>query len=296
MKQLFKKENPIGYCLFPVLVFLVGKQLVYELLMTIAQEVFPFLQEGVGILVNGLADVVMIPVMWKWFLSGQSGGFIHAVLPEGACQRTGQSDRPFLQYPAAGVRQILMLCLLGVSVCLAGNGLIQLTGLTSLFAGDYSNTMETLYGGTLWLQIFWMVIAAPVAEELVYRRILYGRIREYCDVFRAAAGASLLFGVTHGFVLQGTYSFLLGMVLCFLMERYRAMYPSVVVHMAANFCSVAVTFCIPVQNWLSDRRHFAITALLSVIVCILITGYLVKTAQKSDMQDQESITNKNSKV
>ncbi len=275
--------------MIPVLVFLVGKQLAYELFM----RIFPVGQEGIGILVNGLADVIMIPVMWKWFLPGRNGDCVYTVLPEENRQKTGQSVPSFLENPAAGAGQILMWCLLGASFCLAGNGLLQLTGLTSLFAGDYSSTMEVLYGDTLWMQVFWMVIAAPLAEELVYRKILYGRMREYCGVYKAAAGASLLFGLTHGYVLQGIYSFFLGMLLCFLLERYRVLYPSVAVHMAANLCSVAVTFCIPVQDWLSDKGHFAVAALISAVICILMTGCLMKRMQGFGfhMQDKGNIKN-----
>ena len=126
------------------------------------------------------------------------------------------------------------------------------------------------------MQLFWMGIAAPVAEELVYRKILYGRIREYVGFWKAAAGASLLFGMTHGFLLQGIYSFLLGMVLCLLRERYYKLYPAIVTHMAANLCSVVCTFCVPVQNWLSDKRHFITSTLVSVFVCILIIWEFIR--------------------
>ncbi len=256
MKQLLKRDNPIAYCLVPVLVFLLGRQVVYEFLGMVLQKMQAVSLEGVGILANGLADIVMIPIMAKCFL-GVAGN---------------ETD----SLKTIGPGDIGLVCLLGIAYCLAGNGFLQLTGLVRLFEGDYSNTMTALYGGTLWMQLFWMGIAAPVAEELVYRKILYGRIREYVGFWKAAAGASLLFGMTHGFLLQGIYSFLLGMVLCLLRERYYKLYPAIVTHMAANLCSVVCTFCVPVQNWLSDKRHFITSTLVSVFVCILIIWEFIR--------------------
>ncbi len=263
---MWKKENPIGYCLFPILVFLTGKQIAYELFLRLlpGTQTVP--------LANGLAAAVMIPVMWKCFVPST---------PEEKLQAGQLSKRQKL---STVIPQLCMFGLLGIGFCLAGNGLLQLTGLVKLFHGDYGSTMEALYGGDLWGQIFWIVIAAPIGEELVYRKILYGRMREYCGFWKGAAGASLLFGITHGFILQGVYSFLLGMLLCFLTERYRKLYPAILVHMSANLCSVVSTACVPVQDWLSDEGRFAAAVLVSVLVCITVTGYLAGTAPSQDRQ------------
>ena len=265
MKQLLKKENPIAYCLVPVLVFLVGRQIIYEVLQMIWQGIQTVSWQSGSVLSNGLADVSMIPVIWSCFGHG-------AETPYGAAYDTkyALADHP------KGIRTVCLVSLLGAAYCLAGNGCLQLTGLIQLFEGDYSNTMTALYGGTLWMQIFWMGIAAPVAEELVYRKILYGRMREYVSFWKAAAGASLLFGMTHGFLLQGMYSFLLGMILCLLLERYQKLYPAIVTHMAANLCSVVCTFCVPVQNWLSDKGHFIMITLVSVFLCIRVIWEIIR--------------------
>lgn len=259
--------------MLPVLVFLVGKQIVYGLLLMLLQDMQAVPQGEIGILANGLADAVIIPVMWKCFLHSTS-------------ESNAQTDHSREQQNlTAGIWQIYLFCLLGIGFCLAGNGLLQLTGLVNLLAGDYSNTMEVLYGGTLWVQMFWMVIAAPVAEELVYRKILYGRMREYCSFGKAAAGTSFLFGITHGFILQGIYSFLLGMLLCFLVERYKKLYPAILVHMMANLCSVVSTVCVPVQSWLSDRGNYTAAVLVSVLVCILLIRHLAKAFPSPDLQE-----------
>lgn len=288
MKQLFEKENPIGYCLIPVLVFLLGKQVVYEILMMVVQaaQIQGWRQDNAQILVNGLADLAMIPVMWCCFVNRKSKNSVQA-----GSLRTGRQEQREaawfgIQKLTAYIGRSVLLCLLGGAACLAGNGLLQMTGLTRLLADDYSSTMDTLYGGAFWIQVFWMVAAAPAAEELVYRKILYTRMRQYCGFLGAAAGASLVFGMAHGYILQGIYSFFLGILLCELMERYRSLYSVTLVHMAANLCSVTATCYVPLQNWLSDKGHSTAAALISVCVCILILGYLIKTVPKPDIQEE----------
>ena len=262
MKQLLSKENPIGYCLIPILVFLLGRQVICELLYYLLQMIFALQGDKLQALVNGAADLIMIPVMWNCYVPKKETG----------------SCKTSKAITMLGIG--LLLCFMGMAACLAGNGLLQLTGLTKLLAADYDNTTSVLYGGAVWMQIFWMVAAAPVAEELVYRRILYGRIREYRGFWISALGASFVFGLTHGFILQGIYGFGLGLLLCFVLERYKKLISPILVHMAANACSLIVTVCLPVQNWLSDTLHFGGIVLISVFILAASIIYMRKTKEE----------------
>lgn len=143
---------------------------------------------------------------------------------------------------AKTVLSVICLCIAGAGACLLLNYLFYLTGLTKLFAQDYAQTATVLYGGDAVLQSIWMIIAAPLSEELAFRGILYRRMRRYTDFLVAAAASALLFGVIHGYFLQGAYSALIGVLLCVIYERNGRLWQCVVFHMAANACSVLVTF------------------------------------------------------
>ena len=91
--------------------------------------------------------------------------------------------------------------------------------------------------GFLWMTL----VLAPVLEEGAFRLVLYGWLRRFMAFFPAVFISSLAFGMYHGNWIQGTYAFLLGMVLAWGYEgsEYRR-YPMVVLmHGAANLAALA---------------------------------------------------------
>lgn len=84
--------------------------------------------------------------------------------------------------------------------------------------------------------------AAPLAEELVFRRGIYGWLRRRSGFGTAALVSSLAFGLYHGNWIQGIYGFLMGLVLAWGYEdsawgKYRM---AVLMHLAANLTALAV--------------------------------------------------------
>ena len=63
-------------------------------------------------------------------------------------------------------------------------------------------------------ELLWMtLVLAPILEEGAFRLVLYGWLRRFMAFLPAAVISSLAFGIYHGNWIQGTYAFLLGMVL-----------------------------------------------------------------------------------
>lgn len=222
MKLGEKKENPIAYCLLPLLIYLVGREIIHEVCVLTLLRYTAISEVSVRYLGNIVSAFGIIPVVWHFFYRPQTGKEKEGI--------------------AKNILSVLWLCAAGAGACLMLNYLFFLTGLTKLFAQDYSNTVSVLYGGDILLQSIWMILAAPLSEELIFRGVLFGRVREYSGFLVAAVVSSALFGVTHGYILQGIYSMLIGLILCMIYERNGRLWQCVVFHMAANACSVLVTF------------------------------------------------------
>lgn len=79
-----------------------------------------------------------------------------------------------------------------------------------------------------------LVIIAPVAEEMLFRGYLYGRLRKWVPFWVAALATSILFGVIHGSWNVGIDTFLLSMFLCSLREVTGSIWAGIVVHMIKN--------------------------------------------------------------
>lgn len=84
----------------------------------------------------------------------------------------------------------------------------------------YQKAERSLYAVPYWLGIFTYVMVAPIVEETLFRFLLFHRIekimrnnKSMTNLVTAMVGSSLLFGIYHGNVIQGSYAFILGIML-----------------------------------------------------------------------------------
>ena len=99
-----------------------------------------------------------------------------------------------------GAGTILLIMLGGAGVALAGNQLVNLTPLMEL-SENYVETSEALSAGNAWLELFCVGVLMPVAEEVVMRGLVYGRLRDMMRplpaiLWKSGAG-SLCHGLRH---------------------------------------------------------------------------------------------------
>ncbi len=93
-------------------------------------------------------------------------------------------------------------------------------------------------GQNLFLLIAASVILAPLSEELIFRGMLYRRIRSYLGVPAAVFLSAAAFGIYHANVVQFLYAALLGILLALLYEKTRALIVPVIGHAAANAAEI----------------------------------------------------------
>lgn len=132
--------------------------------------------------------------------------------------------------------------------CIGLNCLFFVTGLTGRFSGDMEQMRGALYGKELLLEIAVMVIAAPLGEELLFRGVLFRRMRAWCGFLPAALVTALIFGLFHGNILQGAYGFLMGLLFAYSYERLHTVWAPVWMHAAANAVSLAAAECAVIQG------------------------------------------------
>lgn len=112
----------------------------------------------------------------------------------------------------------------------------------NMFAAALGNSASkkaaALFSGSLWQQFLLMGVAAPLSEELLFRGILFERLRVALPFFWAALGSAAFFGLVHGNWAQGIYAALMGLVLAWLYEKKKRLREPVLFHSAANLTSL----------------------------------------------------------
>lgn len=144
---------------------------------------------------------------------------------------------------------------------------------------EYQETMNQItVNKSLWFLIICMGVIAPIAEEVVFRWLIYLRLRDYMKMGAAAVISGLIFGIYHGNMVQAVYAGILGMVFACFLEITGNLWTSVLLHMGANIWSLVSPYLV---QWLIERYILSILLMLAffVIVLILGTGYFMKRSE-----------------
>lgn len=118
------------------------------------------------------------------------------------------------------------------------------------------------------------VIMAPVLEEIVFRGLMYTRLKKGLPVIAAAIITSLTFGVVHGTIIWAIYTFIFSLVLIWVFERFQSLAACILLHMAYNLSGMALSL-IP-----EDAGVVVIILLIvSIVVAVLMYKQIVKVTE-----------------
>ncbi len=131
---------------------------------------------------------------------------------------------------------IVTAALIGIGL----DNLISMSPLVSLSAG-YQEANAGFYGGTLGMELLSSALFTPVLEELVFRGILFQRLKRLLPLWCALPASALLFAVMHFNIVQFVYALLMGLVLAFFVEKGGNVCYGMFGHMTVNLIAVLRT-------------------------------------------------------
>lgn len=148
------------------------------------------------------------------------------------------------EYEGYNRKWLLMMIPVGVGAAIGFNGLISLSGIAN-YSKNYQDIENIVYSGNLAIQILASGIAAPLAEEFLFRGLLHKRIRHFLKPIPTMIISSMVFGLIHGNIVQFVYAFLVGMLLAYVYEKFKTIWAPVIMHAAANTSAVLLTEFVP---------------------------------------------------
>lgn len=94
-----------------------------------------------------------------------------------------------------------------------------------------------------------LVIIPPIAEELLFRGYLFGRLRERFGFWFTTIVVSIVFGIVHMQWNVGIDVAVLSVFLCYLRERTGTIWASIVLHTIKNGLAYFLLFIAPLIDW-----------------------------------------------
>ncbi|MDY4892016.1 MAG: type II CAAX endopeptidase family protein [Agathobacter sp.] len=101
----------------------------------------------------------------------------------------------------------------------------------SAVSNDFLNIATS---NNVWCNLFIMVLLAPIAEELLFRKFLIDRTAKYGEGISVLFSA-LFFGLLHGNLNQFAYAFVIGGIFAFIYVKTRNVKYTIFMHMLVNF-------------------------------------------------------------
>jgi membrane protease YdiL (CAAX protease family) len=90
-----------------------------------------------------------------------------------------------------------------------------------------------------------LVVVAPIAEEIIFRGYMYGKLKKFVPIWVAIIVTSLVFGAIHGAWNLAIDTFALSIILCLLREFTGNIWASILLHMTKNGIAFYVLFINP---------------------------------------------------
>ena len=187
------------------------------------------------------------------------------------------------------ISETVLLLLAGAGFAQYGNFLMAILQ-SFINSTTYQESMTRITEGkSLLMMIFWMGIIAPAAEEMIFRWLIYLRLRDWLKMPVAAVISGLIFGIFHLNPVQIIGACLIGFLLAWLYYKTRSLMACILIHIMNNGLSVYLSLKHPEME---DVTHLLSNpyVLVWAVVFILLLLLSLKQLNKYNISDTNTTT------
>lgn len=150
--------------------------------------------------------------------------------------------------------------------------MIFMSGIQKIFTGYEDTISRAFEGQPLALVFLTRVIAAPIAEEMVFRFMIYRRARKYFGIPLAVVVSAVLFGIYHANVIQFVYAVGFTVLLILLYEKSGNILAPILAHAGANLWAIVLDEWLPAFS----RDPYIPMFVAEVVITGVLAGFLFR--------------------
>lgn len=105
---------------------------------------------------------------------------------------------------------------------------------------EYLDIQIPMGGGKNILSLVYIVIVAPVAEEILFRGLILKKLLHFMNFKKANLIQSLLFGLMHLNFLQFVFAAICGYTQAKIFDKYKTIYAPILLHILINLFGILI--------------------------------------------------------
>lgn len=163
---------------------------------------------------------------------------------------------------------LLLTFFLGVSILCINIGFLGILNSSTFFSNileNFNSIINILTIRGLPETILIIGIITPIAEELLFRGLVYNTLLKSFPILPTIFIQAFLFGICHGNIIQCIYTTFLGIVFGYLIYKTKSLYSSIIAHISNNLTAIIVF------NFLPKNINSILTYVLFIILGISFT-------------------------
>ena len=157
----------------------------------------------------------------------------------------------------------LITCVIACASSVGLNILLILTGFVDS-SEAYSQVSSRQYGVAFGLGLILYGVLSPVTEEIIFRGLVFNRMKKYYQRRLAIIVSAALFGIWHGNMVQAVYGTCMGILLAYTYDKFKSFLIPCLFHAVANISVYTITY--------NSRIYEAVVNPFSCIILLLIAG------------------------
>lgn len=134
--------------------------------------------------------------------------------------------------------EAINISLLGVGISVVVS---ILTVILQILIPSYTNIQDQLMSThNSVFQLIIVILLIPIYEEILFRYVIFGYLKENYNIVCAVIGQALVFGFFHLNIVQGIYTFLLGIALALVYMYSESLIGSIILHIVFNLFGILI--------------------------------------------------------
>lgn len=179
-----------------------------------------------------------------------------------------------------GLKVIIISLITGVGLNLFINGFLWLLPLGDLFP-EYGRAIENVLNHPFYETLLFTGILIPIMEEVFYRGVILGKLRQGFSITGAILIQAIFFGIGHMNIVQGLYALVMGIVFGYVVMWTRSLYCAILLHITIN--TTSIIWQQVVKTTLSEKE---LTFIILVGALLTILGLYMLSNEEEDNHDQ----------